>query len=265
MTATGRGGAPAARQDRGRSTRGGGRRPALPVRRLRQGASYDRRHIRLLSEAAALFARRGFHRTSIRDLARATGRSLSGLYYYFDSKEELLYQIQHHCYSTLMSTAEEALLAASGAHERLIAFISHHLGYFRHNMNEMKVLAHEDLTLSGEPGEKIRDLKRRYAGMLANLLKEYAREGPARPDQPSPEMAAFILFGMMNWLYTWPHALRNLSAEELARGVAQIFMCGYPGCPASALASMRDSIICSGGRFWEKAGGDIESRDGTDG
>ena len=65
-----------------------------PVKIPSQGSpaatAYEARHIELLKAAAALFAQRGFHRTSIRDLARSTGRSLAGLYYYFSGTEELL-------------------------------------------------------------------------------------------------------------------------------------------------------------------------------
>jgi AcrR family transcriptional regulator len=63
--------------------------------------------VELLQAAAALFAEQGFHNASVRDLARVTGRSLSGLYYYFTTKEELLFQIQHHCYGTLLATVQD--------------------------------------------------------------------------------------------------------------------------------------------------------------
>ncbi len=219
-----------------------------------QGVTYEEKHVEVLKAAAALFAHRDFHKTSVRDLARATRRSLSGLYYYFASKEELLYQIQHHCYATLLESVETALAGLSTPHEKLLTFISHHVGYFRRHMDEMKVLAHEDLTLGGEYGQKILELKRRYSQVLVDIIRAYAaREGRER-ELPSPEMGAFILFGMMNWLYTWPKRLRSRPPEEVAEAIAQIFLCGYPGCTASDQATLRDQIQCSGQRFWKTAG-----------
>lgn len=213
--------------------------------------AYEEKHLDLLKAAAALFARRGFHDASVRDLARETGRSLAGLYYYFSGKEELLYQIQHHCYSTLIASVGPLLEKETTPRGRLLAFISNHLGFFRHNMDEMKVLAHEDLTLGGEYGERILELKREYSATLAGIVSEFAAETPGEFARPDPDMAAFILFGAMNWLYTWPRRLRDLPAEELATAIAQIFLCGYPGCPVSSLAGIEREISCSPREFWK--------------
>ncbi|HET9234964.1 MAG TPA: hypothetical protein VFP10_12560, partial [Candidatus Eisenbacteria bacterium] len=143
--------------------------------------------------------------------------------------EDLLFQIQHHCYGTLLASAREAIDREDEPREKLLVFIHHHLGYFRHNMNEMKVLAHEDLTLAGEYGERILALKREYSRLLVDIVAELDAELPHRQRRPSPEIAAFLLFGAMNWLYTWPRRLRQLPAEQLADAVARTFLEGYSG------------------------------------
>jgi AcrR family transcriptional regulator len=209
----------------------------------------NEKHLDLLRAAARLFAERGYHDASIRDLAEITGRSLAGLYYYFSGKEDLLYQIQHHCYSTLLATVEEALSTVKSPRERLIVFVSRHVGFFRHNMDEMKVLAHEDVTLTGEFAAGILALKREYSRILIDILTDYDRENPS-PNRPSPEIAAFLLFGAMNWLYTWPHRVRELPAERLAESVLQIFFCGYQTCPAGALTGIRENLACTPEPIW---------------
>ncbi len=210
---------------------------------------YEAKHLEVLRAATTLFAERGFHRTSIRELARATGRSLAGLYYYFSGKEELLFQIQHHCYGTLLKSVRQALRPGDAPRQRLVTFISHHIGYFRNNMEAMQVLAHEDLTLDGDYGRRLLDLKRRYSRELVAIMKDLGEEKPQAT--PDPETAAFVLFGMMNWLYTWPRKLKRQPAEKLAEVVAQVFLCGYPGCPASTLEAMRQDIDCSSSQFWD--------------
>jgi AcrR family transcriptional regulator len=62
---------------------------------------YDRKLEGILRQAAALFCAQGYHQASMRDIARTTGVSLAGLYYYFPSKEHLLYLIQSHALETL--------------------------------------------------------------------------------------------------------------------------------------------------------------------
>ena len=69
---------------------------------------YDEQLQQILKTSAKIFAEKGFHRTSIRDIARATGMSLAGIYYYFRTKEELLFL-------TKGSTKGSNLLLAFGA------------------------------------------------------------------------------------------------------------------------------------------------------
>ncbi len=68
---------------------------------------YDERLQLILKASAKIFAEKGFHRTSIRDIARATGMSLAGLYYYVRTKEELLFLIQEQCFMTLLQRWEK--------------------------------------------------------------------------------------------------------------------------------------------------------------
>ena len=72
-------------------------------------SKYDQRLVFVLKTAAAIFAEKGYHSTSIRDIARATKMSLSGLYYYFKSKEELLFLIQDYCFSTVIDDCRRLL------------------------------------------------------------------------------------------------------------------------------------------------------------
>lgn len=215
--------------------------------------AYEKKHLDLLKAAADLFARQGYHDTSVRDLARGTGRSLSGLYYYFSGKDELLFQIQHHCYGTLQNTVQKALQNTKSGQDRLLTFISHHVAFFRHNMNEMKVLAHEDVTLTGNYGKQIVELKREYSQILIDILIDCEKELPRVTGRPSPEVAAFILFGAMNWLYTWPRRVRDLPAEQLATDIAQIFLCGFPGCPGATMDGVQRSILCAPQDFWKES------------
>ena len=70
---------------------------------------FDRRLARILVHATNVFCDKGYAAASMRDLSRASGVSLSGLYYYFKSKEELLYLIQKHTFSTIVDRLRERL------------------------------------------------------------------------------------------------------------------------------------------------------------
>src|SRR5690606_11230025 len=90
------------------------------------------------------------HSASIRDISRATGTSLSGLYYYFRSKEELLFLIQDHCFATVLQNLQARLRDVVQPEDRLRVLVDNHLRFFVANMNEMKVLSHEAASLTGE-------------------------------------------------------------------------------------------------------------------
>ena len=89
----------------------------LPVRsssRSRRHAApaesrYDQRLSEILAHATDVFDEKGYEGASMRDLSRATGMSLAGLYYYFDSKEKLLYLIQKHTFTTIVERLRERL------------------------------------------------------------------------------------------------------------------------------------------------------------
>src|SRR4030065_2118207 len=80
---------------------------------------YDEKLRDILKSSAKIFAEKGYHRTSIRDIARSTEMSLAGLYYYFRTKEELLFLIQEQCFLTLLQRWEKAVRAETDVRGRL--------------------------------------------------------------------------------------------------------------------------------------------------
>ena len=79
---------------------------------------------RLLAEAAAIFARKGYHSTTMRDIAAETEVSLAGLYYYFKAKEEILFLISERCFDAVIARGEKAVATEASAEERLGALVA---------------------------------------------------------------------------------------------------------------------------------------------
>ncbi|HLW54709.1 MAG TPA: TetR/AcrR family transcriptional regulator [Candidatus Angelobacter sp.] len=186
---------------------------------------FDRRLAKLLDHAAQIFCEKGYEGASMRDLSRATGMSLAGLYHYFSSKEELLYLIQKHTFETIIANLRPRLEASnsSDAEERIRIFIENHLEYSLANKEAMKVLVHEDETLKNEHGTEVRAIKRDYYRICLELLEDFQR---ARGLQFSGRLAVLSLFGMINWIYTWHNPRVDANAAELARQMSDIFLNG---------------------------------------
>jgi AcrR family transcriptional regulator len=180
--------------------------------------SYDERLDRLLTATARVFAAKGYHATSMRDLSRTSGLSLAGMYHYVSGKEELLYLVQRGCFERVVAGAETAMAEQTAPVDRLRAFIRHHVTFFAAHMSEMKVLSHEADSLTGERGAEIRGLKRRYADLLGDTI--------AAVSDRDARLAAFGLFGMMNWIYTWYRPGGRVTPEKLADALTEIFLHG---------------------------------------
>src|ERR1051325_11416302 len=104
---------------------------------------HDQKLEMILRTSARIFAEKSYHSTSMRDISRATGVSLVGLYHYCKSKEELLFLIQDHCFGRVPGRLEERVKGVADPFEKLRIFIDNHLSFFAANMSEMKVLSHE--------------------------------------------------------------------------------------------------------------------------
>jgi AcrR family transcriptional regulator len=185
-------------------------------------SAYDEKLEIILRRSAVVFAEKGYHQATIRDVARATRVSLAGLYYYFQSKEELLFLIQDHALETLVASLERLLEGETDPRRKLRLLMENHLRFFVANMPEMKVLSHEANSLTGAYRDRLTERKRRITDIASAILAEL------RPDSDlNQRVSVFALFGMMNWIYTWYRVGRDVPVEELTENLCRLFLSGY--------------------------------------
>jgi TetR/AcrR family transcriptional regulator, cholesterol catabolism regulator len=189
---------------------------------------YDRRLAEILSHATEVFCKKGYAGASMRDLSRASGMSLAGLYYYFESKERLLFLIQKHTFTTIVERLKSRLEGVTDAEERIRIFILNHLEYFLSNQAAMKVLSHEAEALKNGFASEVAAIKREYYRICVDLLDNLKRE---RGLQFSTRIAVLGLFGMMNWIYTWHNPRVDAVAASIADEMGNIFLRGVIAGP----------------------------------
>ena len=149
--------------------------------------------------------------------------SLAGLYYYFESKERLLFLIQKHTFTTIVQRLKARLDGVSDSEQRVRIFILNHLEYFLANQAAMKVLSHEAEVLKNGFATELAAIKREYYRICVGLMEELKRE---RGMQFSTRIAVLSLFGMMNWIYTWHNPRVDADAKQLANEMSDIFLRG---------------------------------------
>jgi AcrR family transcriptional regulator len=195
----------------------------------------------ILRHAAQIFAENGFEGASIRDISRATGVSLSGLYYYFESKQKLLYLIQQEVFASVLRRLQHRLAGAHSPEERLRIFIQNHIEYFLSHPAEMKVLAHEEGALEEPYRKEVAAIRRRYYNLAREIFE-------ALPASESPglntRVAVLSLYGMMNWVYKWHNPKVDPGARDLAENIASIFLHGVmTGAGARGQKEALESVV----------------------
>ncbi|MGA2375602.1 MAG: TetR/AcrR family transcriptional regulator [Candidatus Sulfotelmatobacter sp.] len=184
---------------------------------------FDRRLAQILSHATDVFCEKGYEGASMRDLSRASGMSLAGLYYYFESKERLLFLIQKHTFTTIVQRLKSRLEGVSHPEQQIRVFIMNHLEYFLAHPASMKVLTHEAEALKNGFASEVAAIKREYYRICVGLLDELKR---VRGLDFSTRIAVLSLFGMMNWIYTWHNSRIDADADQLASEMSAIFLRG---------------------------------------
>jgi AcrR family transcriptional regulator len=184
---------------------------------------FDKRLAEILTHATDVFCEKGYEGASMRDLSRASGMSLAGLYYYFESKERLLFLIQKHTFTSIVQRLKARLEGVSDPEQQIRIFILNHLEYFLANQAAMKVLSHEADALKNGFASDVAAIKREYYRICLGLLDELKSN---RGLQFSTRIAVLSLFGMMNWIYTWHNARVDGDAAQLSCEMSDIFLRG---------------------------------------
>jgi len=233
---------------------------AIAAARPARPPAEDAPRERILHAAGGAIAAHGFHGMSMRELARAAGMSLSNLYNYFPSKEEILFALQREAFEVLVSSAEEALRrmeseaaadpGSGGAtpDARLYVLVSHHVRYVAENPAVMRVLVHEAATLPAARRRAVRRLKERYFQLARGIVEKLV--GPpfkgSGADPAELDRITYNLFGMLNWIYGWYDPALHGPPEELARTIHRIALCGVVSqCPFQDLQERLDRNLAA--------------------
>jgi TetR/AcrR family transcriptional regulator len=167
----------------------------------RRAVSYDTKLEHIRDTAAGLFARDGFSRTSMAELAAACGVSKALLYHYFDSKEAMLFDILQAYLGDLEKMVEIDAAPLGTARDHLRDLIGALLRQYREAGNTHKLLTFELPVLPADQQAELRAAERRIMVRFDVALSAAAAE--AGRTKPLDGPRAMMLFGTLNWTYTW--------------------------------------------------------------
>jgi AcrR family transcriptional regulator len=190
---------------------------------------YDAQRDTILAQAAELFARQGFVGTSMNEVATACGMSKPALYHYVRDKSQLLFEIATTHVARLHALIEEVAEgdavhpppADATAHVRRLIerFVLEYAGA-RH---AHRVLTEDVKFLDPADQARVLELQRQVVSSFANAIA-HVRPELVAADLHKP--LAMLLFGMMNWMFTWLQPDGKLSHADMAPVVADLFLGG---------------------------------------
>lgn len=190
-----------------------------------RSAGYDEQRELILARAAALFARQGYHATSMNQLAEACGLSKATLYHYYRDKDALLVQIAEGHVTRLAALLDEVAALRLAPEARLRELIRRIVVEYADAQHAHRVLTEDVKFLPAQDRERILNVERRVVAGFADAV------GALRPALREAALAkpmTMLLFGMINWMFTWMKPGGSLSHEALAPLVADLFLGGLP-------------------------------------
>ncbi len=170
--------------------------------------------------AAQIFFTKSFDSTSLNDIADALGITKAGLYYYVESKQDLLFQIMN---LGLDRVKNDVLLPAqeiSDAESRLKFTILNHARLVAGGNHAVVILSDEISNLNFAQREKILERRRFYFEFVRDTLVELEKEGKLHKIDITA--ATFTLLGMILWLARWFHSSGKLSVEKVCEDVCKM-------------------------------------------
>ena len=188
-----------------------------------RSTTYDDQREAILAQAAALFARQGYTATSMNQVAAACGISKPTLYHYVQDKHELLLCVALAHIERLQALVADVEAQALPARERLQALIERFVLAYADAQNEHRVLTEDVKFLDEVARERVLEGERRVVAAFARAVVEL------RPELAGASLATpltMLLFGMINWMFTWLKPGGALSHAAMAPVVVDLFLGG---------------------------------------
>lgn len=204
-----------------------------------RSADYAPQRATILRTATRLFAEAGYPGTSMADLAGACGISKALLYHYVSDKYQLLLEITEGHVSRLAALVAEVEAAGLAPEPRLRQLITRFVEAYADARYDHGVLTQDVKFLAEADRARVLATERAVVEAFARTITEARLAGPAEADLAKP--LTMLLFGMMNWMFTWLRPDGRLGPQEMAPIVADLFLGGLAAVapPPAANATPR--------------------------
>ncbi|MCW3062986.1 MAG: TetR/AcrR family transcriptional regulator [Solirubrobacterales bacterium] len=179
----------------------------------------------IVDAAARMFHERGYADTSVQDVAHAVGILKGSLYYYIDSKDDLLFRVLEDVHEDARHLLDDVAAMDAPPLERLAAYVRGHVEFNLRNLSKVAVYYHDFALLDPGRREVIIAQRQLYEELVIGLIADAQEAGEVDAGLDA-HVAAYSALGMVNWVYTWYRPAGGRRASELAELIAEIVVGG---------------------------------------
>lgn len=173
---------------------------STPINAASRAPRQDNRRQQLLDVAARLFRERGYHVTSMRDIAHEVGMLSGSIYYHFSSKEDLLLAVYEEGLRHIAERVDAAVAAQNTPWERLEAGCAAHLEAMLELSDYTQVMIRVLPPEGGKVAERLLELRDQYEARFRGLI-----DALDLPDTADRRYLRLLLMGGLNWSHVWYH------------------------------------------------------------
>jgi AcrR family transcriptional regulator len=207
------------------STTDNTKRSAPARERSTEGNGSKKRQREIIDAAADIFHRKGYSDTSVQDVADAVGILKGSLYYYIDSKEDLLFRMLLEVHEDAKAVVTETAALDLPPLERLRIYVQRHVEYNASNLAKIAVYYHDFGLLTPKRKKAIIGQRKFYETFVRGLIVEAQERGEV-DDAIDPILVSNAIFGLVNWIYTWYNPKGSITPEYLGELYAEIAVSG---------------------------------------
>jgi AcrR family transcriptional regulator len=178
---------------------------------------------RILAEATRLFAEKGFLGTSVQEIVDAANVTKGALYYYYSSKDDLLYEIYHRVIEKELAMLDRVLAMNLSPADTVDALMTDIVITTAAHRDDVVIFQREMHRLSPEKLRAVRSDRRRYHVAFRGVIEKGQSDGSFRSDV-SAELVTIGFFGLVHHYYTWYREDARFSAQYMARESSRWFL-----------------------------------------
>ena len=183
---------------------------------------------KIISAAVELFREKGYTATSVKDIADKLGVTKAGLYYYVQSKEEILWEIFDKTMTTFEQRMEQFAQKSLPVKDYIRAIVHNHILNVRDEAPYMTIFFTEMAHLPADKQAGINNRREKYEKKIVEIFKQGIHEGILKPLPVLPTV--YGLLGMCNWIYQWYNPDGKLNPKEIADIYSEVLLNGISKC-----------------------------------